>query len=90
MKQFTVQGTYIRSAQAIVTPLVTNVIIQGTEKVAKITISVNGNAETTLHSDDHFQFSRGMQGLIVGDTLTIRAYSTNGTKLEEQTYQIDK
>lgn len=90
IKQFTVQGTYIRSAQAVVTPFATDVKVQATAGVAKITVSVNGNATTTLFNDGASQFSKGMQGLSIGDTLTIRAYDKDQTEIETQTYQIEK
>lgn len=85
---FKIQGKVIQSIQAILNPLVTNVVVQGTQDAAKMSMSVNGTDEIPLHMGQNFQFSRGVPGLINGDKIRIRAYSEQGDLLEEQTYQI--
>ena len=85
---FKVQGKYIQSVQATLNPLVTNIVVQGTQEVSTMSISINGTNETPLHQGKNYQFSRGMPGLINGDEIHVRAYTGKGVLLEEQTYRI--
>lgn len=85
---FSVQGKYIVSVKAILNPLVTNVVIQGTKEVAKMSISVNGNSEIFLHNNGNGQYTRGMLGLMDGDEIHIRAYTEESSLLEEQMFKI--
>lgn len=85
---FKVEGDYIQSVQAAVNPFVTNVRVQGTKDVQKMTISVNNSEEITLHPYVDSQFNRGALGLVNGDILHIQAYDEQGHLLEKQTYKV--
>lgn len=85
---FSLKGDYIHSASAVLNPFATNFTVQGTSSVYQMTASLNGSAETTLHRNAGNQFSYGMIGLISGDIITIRAYSTTGKLLEHYNYEV--
>ncbi|MCI2253887.1 hypothetical protein L2D08_05860 [Domibacillus sp. PGB-M46] len=85
---FKLQGVHISSVEAVLNPIVTNIVATGTGSVHSMTASINGSDETTLHAGMSKQFSRGFQGLMDKDVLRIRAYNLHGDLLEEQHYQI--
>ncbi|WP_100401554.1 Ig-like domain-containing protein [Bacillus sp. FJAT-42315] len=85
---FQLQGQYIKSIEAALNPLATNVKVQGTDGVAAVKVSINKGSETPLHPNSNYLFTRGFIGLMNGDLLQIRAYNQQGKLIEEQTYQI--
>lgn len=84
---FKLQGIHIQTIDANWNALATNVIVQGSTNVAKVTASLNGTPEKTLNRLGT-EFSRGIQGLLPGDPLTIRVYDEKDILLETQTYTV--
>jgi len=85
---FKLQGTYIQTISADWNSLATNVIIQGTDSVVKVTASFGNAPEKTLHRQLNNKFTLGMGGLLRGDTLTIHAYDAQNQLLETQYYEV--
>lgn len=85
---FSIKGDYIQSANAVLNPFATNFTVQGTSSVYQMTASLNGGAEIDLHRTTGSRFSYGMIGLLSGDIITIRAYSTTGKLLEQYNYEV--
>lgn len=86
-KQFQLKGKVISKISTNMTPLLTNVIVNGSNNIMKVTVSINGDKATSLnYVGTHF--SKGFIGLIKGDTLTINAYDQNNNLLETQKYVV--
>lgn len=87
-KAFQLQGKYIESIQANANLLVTNVILQGDMKaISHATVSLEDQQFELSFNRNKTHFSRGMQGLIKGDVLIVRAYGEDGL-LEEQSFAV--
>lgn len=85
---FQLQGTHIQTITANWNSLATNVIVQGTEHVAKTTVSFRNMPEKNLHRQSNNTFSLGVGGLAAGDILTIHAYGAQDQLLETQLYEV--
>lgn len=86
-KEFKVEGKVISEITAVANPLLTNIIVKGTKDVMKITYAMNGNEEQAL-IPNNAQFSKGQQGLVLGDLLTIYAYDKANNLIETQYYEV--
>lgn len=84
---FKLQGIHIQTISANWNALATNVIVQGSTNVSKVTVSLNSNPEKILIRLAN-KFSLGMSGLLPGDPLTIRAYDEQDNLLETQYYEV--
>lgn len=85
---FRLEGVHIKSVQATLNPFATNVKVQSVKGVDKLTVSVNGTAEQTMHRSSNDQFQRALLGLASGDELILRAYDQTGRLLETLTYEV--
>jgi len=85
---FRLQGTHIQTISANWNSMVTNVIVQGTDAVAKVTVSFRNVPKKTLHRQLNNTFSHGVGGLVTGDLLTIHAYDAQNQLLETQHYEV--
>lgn len=86
--EFKLHGLYIQNIQATANPFATHVLVQGTSAISKVTLSINDGAEEATIRGINSQFSRGMIGVVSGDSLTIRAYDAQGNLLEKQNYEV--
>lgn len=87
-KTFVVKGVSIQSITAIANPLVTNIIVKGDNTVSTISLTINQSNEQVLIKNG-IQFSKGIQGLIKGDYLTIKAFDTDKNLIETQHYEVN-
>ncbi|MEK4711871.1 hypothetical protein [Sporosarcina sp. FSL K6-5500] len=86
--KFQLQGTHIQTISANFNILATNIIVQGKSEVAKTTVALDNLPEKVLIRQSNNKFSLGMNGLLSGDVLTIRAYDAHGQLLEKQFYEV--
>jgi len=86
-KQFQIQGNIITDISALANPLFTNIIVKGSDEMIKVTADINGGSEFPLIRNNA-QFSKGQQGLVKGDFLTIRAYDRHNNVVETQYYKV--
>lgn len=85
---FQIEGKVITEISATSNPLLTNIIVKGTEEISKVDVLSNRlPREVTLNSVST-HFSKGFLGLQKGDSLTIQAYDINNTLLETQYYNV--
>ncbi|BAK17760.1 chromosome segregation ATPase [Solibacillus silvestris StLB046] len=87
-KTFKIEGRYIEDVTATVNPLLTNIIVNGTDDIANVEVSINNaNAVKLIPNGTHF--SKGFQGLLKGDRLIIRVYDKDNNSLETQAYNVN-